>query len=674
MKRLNHGVQFIIGGLILLASASPLNAARLASAEPDAPDTASLQAFQLVTPVSGWVLMGQHLYWTANGGGGWAQITPSNMGTDLIRAVTFSNPQRGWLITTSPADTGLPSYHLARTSDAGHTWQTALLNLFASGDASALAGAVFLQFLDARTGWLVVKRATSSNFSLGALFTTTDGGDTWARLSIPIGAPVRFTSEQDGSVEDSARGTGRYISHDGGKIWTLQTSGIPTAGPSPGPQGLSQISMATPQAGWARRAVGKCEAQVCVLLTQLLRTADGGQNWAPVTLPDGRQSIQQTFKAPGSPAAPQSAGGLSLTFGGAGFDACTIRTLPALAGMQNWFVSSPYRVWNLYIGGASRANCGVLTAAYVQQLAQQGWLFIPTWVGPQAPCTTYSHKISPDPTTAYSQGVVEADLALAAASSLGLTLPDQSGTVVYFDLEYYTGDQACRDATKSFISGWTGELRAKGNQAGVYAAPCGGYFEDFVSISNVPDMVWPAVWSFSGYDPGASVWNLPCLGNSLWVNAQRLRQYTGGHDETWNGLTYNIDSDVINGSVATVAGTCFPAANQVALFVYPNFAGQCVVKDIGGYPAAAALSLPPNSISSVRVGTNVSLRLCRGESYTGLCQDFSADDSNLGNDPLGDNQASSAAVQTSTLAFTHHVWLPGVLVNAGFTTPLPNRN
>src|SRR5207244_6625337 len=115
----------------------------------------TLQSFQLVTPISGWVLLGQHLYWTDNGetGGQWAEITPSNLGTDLIRAVTFSDPLRGWLITTSPADTGLPSYHLARTTDAGHTWQTALVDLFLPGDASGLAGAVFLQFLDARTGW-----------------------------------------------------------------------------------------------------------------------------------------------------------------------------------------------------------------------------------------------------------------------------------------------------------------------------------------------------------------------------------------------------------------------------------------------------------------------------------------------------------------------------------------
>ena len=669
MKRLTHGFELFLGGLVLLASFAPLNVARPASATAApaaAPDAPSLQAFQLVTPDSGWVLLGQRLYWTdsAAAGGPWAEITPPDLGSssaDLIRAVAFSDPQRGWLITTSPTDgVGLPTYHLARTSDTGRTWQTTPNDLFAPGDGMALAGAVFLQFLDARTGWLVVKRATSSNFSLGTLFKTTDGGDTWTRLSIPIGGPVHFTSEQNGSIEDSARSNEPYTTHDGGQTWTLESGGNPTAGSPPGLPGLSQVSMATPQAGWAEREQGNCQAQACALSTQLVATADGGQTWAPVTLPDGRKSIQQAFNAPSAPAAPQSAGGLTVTFGGAGFDACFDQGVPpALADMQNWVANSPYRVWNLYIGGEMRfSRCAAVDASYLQELAQQGWLFIPTWVGLQAPCTNFAHRIDPNPTTAYSQGIVEADQAVATASSLGLTLPDNSGTVIYFDLEYYVGDQGCRAATKAFISGWTGELHAKGDQAGVYGAPCGGYLEDFASTPpNVPDMVWPAVYSFSEYDPSASVWNLPCLDNSLWVNAQRMRQYAGGHDETWNGLTYNIDSDVITASVATVVGNCLPSINQVALFVYPNFAGQCVLKTTGLYSNTASLSLPPKSISSVRVGPGASVRLCRGEFYAGVCQNFTTDDPNLSHDLLGADQASSAVVQT---VFAYQLWVPTV--------------
>jgi hypothetical protein len=39
----------------------------------------------------------------------------------------------------------------------------------------------------------------------------------------------------------------------------------------------------------------------------------------------------------------------------------------------------------------------------------------------------------------------------------------------------------------------------------------------------------------------------------LWARSQRIRQYTGGHDETWGGVTLNIDSNVVDSLVATVS-------------------------------------------------------------------------------------------------------------------------
>jgi hypothetical protein len=34
--------------------------------------------------------------------------------------------------------------------------------------------------------------------------------------------------------------------------------------------------------------------------------------------------------------------------------------------------------------------------------------------------------------------------------------------------------------------------------------------------------------------------------SSDWVNQQRHKQYQGGHNETWNGSTINVDSDCAN--------------------------------------------------------------------------------------------------------------------------------
>jgi hypothetical protein len=189
-----------------------------------------------------------------------------------------------------------------------------------------------------------------------------------------------------------------------------------------------------------------------------------------------------------------------------------------------------------------------LSASLIAQLSQQGWQFIPTWVGPQAACTGYTSRMSLDLATAYNQGIAEANAALDVAYNLGLTLDDKSGTIIYYDLEYFDiSNTACHDAAKAFIAGWTGQLRGAGSQAGIYST--GPILSGFAAIPNVPDAIWPAHWIYSAYDPDATVWDVYSLSNSLWNNQQRIRQYSGGHNETWDSITLNIDSDVIEGVV-----------------------------------------------------------------------------------------------------------------------------
>jgi len=249
----------------------------------------------------------------------------------------------------------------------------------------------------------------------------------------------------------------------------------------------------------------------------------------------------------------QSLSSQTEIFVGQGFDKCEI---PTLTQMQNWITNSPYGAVNLYIGGSCRSCPNLaLTASYVSQLSQQGWKFIPTWVGPQsAGCDLCGDKISNDPATAYNQGISEANAAIDVAIDLGLALADGSGTIIYYDLENYdTTNTLYRDAAKSFISGWTGQLHARGSEAGVYGSSCGSGISDFASISNVPDAIWSAHWLIPyHYRPDATVWDVACLSNGLWVNHQRIRQYAGGHDETWGGITLNIDCNVIDGIVASV--------------------------------------------------------------------------------------------------------------------------
>ena len=46
--------------------------------------------------------------------------------------------------------------------------------------------------------------------------------------------------------------------------------------------------------------------------------------------------------------------------------------------------------------------------------------------------------------------------------------------------------------------------------------------------------------------------NVGGLSNTVWADHQRVRQYSGGHNETWGATTLNIDCDVLDGVVARV--------------------------------------------------------------------------------------------------------------------------
>ncbi len=234
------------------------------------------------------------------------------------------------------------------------------------------------------------------------------------------------------------------------------------------------------------------------------------------------------------------------------FDACR---LPLTSEMQTWWSHSPYYEVNFYMGsnrGCKSWNQQYLTAAWIATTRNQGWNFIPTWVGLQAPCADSNkfYVMSSDPATAYNQGRSEADQAANAARDLGLATSSSGGTIIYYDMEAYPNNATCRNTVKSFISGWVSRLHELGNRAGGYGSACASYVNDWVSIPNPPDDIWPAAWYSNTFNPNATVWDVSCVPNGNWANHQRIRQYAGGHNETYGGLTLNIDSNITDGHVA----------------------------------------------------------------------------------------------------------------------------
>src|SRR5437764_1946350 len=175
----------------------------------------------------------------------------------------------------------------------------------------------------------------------------------------------------------------------------------------------------------------------------------------------------------------------------AGFDTCAAPSLPT---MKAW--RAKYAATAIYIGGQMMA-CGQsnLSASWVQRTEAMGYALMPTFVGLQAPCNSFSGKI--DPKQAASQGTAAANQAVAAAKSYGLG----AGTPVYYDMEAYKNNNVgCRTAVLTFLDAWTRQLKAVGYISGVYSSASAA-ITDLQSTSTVaghplaePQAIWFALW------------------------------------------------------------------------------------------------------------------------------------------------------------------------------------
>lgn len=460
----------------------------------------AIDSFGQVAPGTGWIVFDGRLYWTGNDGAAWRDISPDS---SRIESVSFLDARRGWVVLS-----GAEGFRLVSTRDGGRSWDAVAMDLSAMGEVESPVAKVFMRWDSELRGWVSFKLATGNNFDRRVNYVTADGGATWTREDVWGGA-------------ESARGN-------------------PLEGQN--------------EAGWKLSQSGECTSGACSREITLMSTRDGVQ-WTAMRLPNGQFSLTENFSAGPKAFTTDSD---TKPYVGQGFDKCEMANLTQ---MQTWWNSSPYNAVNLYYGGVSRACANsLITSSFLSSLRAQGWRFIPTWVGLQASCTGYGHRMSPDPAVSYVQGKDEATAAIAAAQVLGLTNPDGSGTVIYFDLEAYdTSNAGCRASANAFVNGWTEVMQAAGNLAGVYGASCGSAPTDWWSLAHVPDALWIANWYGNAgtvsYTRTATVWNAACLSNALWPNHQRLRQYAGTHTETWGGVAFSIDSNVLDGPLTVPNGT-----------------------------------------------------------------------------------------------------------------------
>lgn len=249
-------------------------------------------------------------------------------------------------------------------------------------------------------------------------------------------------------------------------------------------------------------------------------------------------------------------------FTGYGFDQCQA---PSQAKMDRWLASSPFLAVGIYIDGNSRAcrNQTYLDATWVSTQLANGWRLLPITLGPQASCQPRfpryddDFKISAKASTngAYStalqQGIDQATQSVAAATGLGIA----PGSTLWYDLEGFDHNNTpCRESALTFLSGWTQQIRTLGYVSGVYSSAGSGIKAlDDARVERptafvLPDQIWIARWD------GIASTGTPYIRKDGWKPHARIKQYQGGHNETWGGVTINIDRNYLDLGQGSVAG------------------------------------------------------------------------------------------------------------------------
>ena len=290
-------------------------------------------------------------------------------------------------------------------------------------------------------------------------------------------------------------------------------------------------------------------------------------------------------------------------FTGYGFDQCVA---PTQSAMDAWLKNSPFLAVGIYISGDSRA-CRTqpnLTRTWVSTQLRNGWRLLPITLGPQASCSTRFPRYGNDETInprpgangkygrARAQGRAEAVKAVAAANALGIA----PRSTLWYDIEGFDHARThCRESALGFLSGWTFKLHELNYVSGVYSSVGSGIkILDDARVNrpnafSLPDMIWLARWD------GMANTSSSYIRSDGWRPGGRVKQYQGGHNETWGGVTINIDRnflDVGKGSRAAAENHCngtrisyprytriAPATGDVAMVK----ALQCLLKERGVY-------------------------------------------------------------------------------------------
>lgn len=226
-----------------------------------------------------WVLNGDGLFISRNGGSSFQTITPPLGGSPFVRvlAVQFLNLSDGWVLANTSEG---PTLGLFRTTDGGSTWSLVSLPTFTP---EGINGAT-MDVVNHTDGFISLNGYVSQGTTTNVLLSTTDGGLTWSVVNRT--SPVRYVEFTGTEVGWGLDGEGTanhlYRTDDGGGTWTEASLSVQD---SASDSSVRAISWELPSFFGERGVIVGRTLGMGVIQPVIMSSIDGGSAWNPAPRP-----------------------------------------------------------------------------------------------------------------------------------------------------------------------------------------------------------------------------------------------------------------------------------------------------------------------------------------------------------------------------------------------------
>jgi photosystem II stability/assembly factor-like uncharacterized protein len=273
----------------------------------------TVTTIHMVDTMNGWAIggldsqAGNHVLITKDGGNTWKDVTPPEgqapSDETKVATGTFEDAQSAWVVYSFISGTVPVQSVVWLTQDSGATWQ-ASQPLDLSG-LNEFYNPGSLQFVDGKSGWLLVHVGVGMMHDYYVLYHTTDGGLTWTRIQDPYNdtsstmsctkTSMLFTDATHGwllgDCHGVAAGVQLFRSSDAGVTW--QPVSLPEPPDYPGVfSNESQVACGAYNPFFFGNDLGhivvNCQDYSGTQITYfyyLYTTQDGGNTWSSNTYP-----------------------------------------------------------------------------------------------------------------------------------------------------------------------------------------------------------------------------------------------------------------------------------------------------------------------------------------------------------------------------------------------------